>query len=149
MVFSEAQMKMMGLDENDLTTLELKLVKLNKDIAKRWTQLINYINVSGISVEVLVRQMALEATLAFQRNRNSEWTWQRRLSPYTIYRGLLASLSFDTIMRVILLNTSKDTNFFGTAAMESVITNFGLYQEFCSVGNWGVYTEVTIKELRS
>lgn len=125
MVFSEAQMKMMGLDENDLTTLELKLVKLNKDIAKRWTQLINYINVSGISAEVLVRQMALEATLAFNEivTPSGLGNTAFALMPSTVD---LRSLSFDTIMRVILLNTSKDTNFFGTAAMESVITNFGL-----------------------
>lgn len=125
MVFSEAQMKMMGLDENDLTTLELKLIRLNKDIAKRWTSLINYINVNGMTSEVMVRQMALEATLAFNEivTPSGLGNTAFALMPSTVD---LRSLSFDTIMRVILLNTSKDTNFFGTAAMESVITNFGL-----------------------
>jgi len=125
MVFSEAQMKMMGLDENDLTTLELKLIRLNKDIAKRWTSLINYINVNGMTSEVMVRQMALEATLAFNEIVTPSGLGNTAFSLMPSIVDL-RSLSFDTIMRVVLLNTSKDTNFFGTAAMESVITNFGL-----------------------
>lgn len=125
MVFSEAQMNMMGLDENDLTTLELKLIRLNKDIAKRWTSLINYINVNGMTSEVMVRQMALEATLAFNEIVTPSGLGNTAFSlmPSNVD---LRSLSFDTIMRVVLLNTSKDTNFFGTATMESVITNFGM-----------------------
>ena len=125
MVFSEAQMKMEGLDENDLTTLELKLIQLNKDVAKKWTTLINYINVSGMTAEVMARQMALDATLSFNEivTPSGLGNTAYALMPSTVD---LRSLSFDTIMRVILLNTSKDTNFFGTDAMESVITNFGL-----------------------
>lgn len=125
MIFSEAQMKMEGLDENDLTTLELKLIQLNKDIAKKWTTLINYINVNGMTAEVMTRQMALDATLSFNElvTPSGLGNTAYSLLPTTVD---LRSLSFDTIMRVILLNTSKNTNFFGTDAMESVITSFGL-----------------------
>lgn len=125
MVFSEAQMMMLGLSEHDLTTLELKLIKLNKDIVNRWTTLLNYINVAGMSGEVFARQMALDATLAFNEavTPSGLGNTAYSLMPNTVD---LRSLSFDTILRVVLLNTSKDTNFFGTDAMETVIVNFGL-----------------------
>ena len=126
MIFSEAQLKLTGLSETDLTTLELKLIKLNTDITKKWTKLINYVNTGGMTAEVMCRQMALEAMLSFNEivTPSGLGNTAYALTPSTID---LRSLSFDTIMRVVLLNTSKDTSFFGTDAMESTITEFGMF----------------------
>lgn len=125
MIFSEAQLKMSGLAEHDLTTLELKLIKLNKKVSDKWTTMINYINAKGVTAEVMCRQMALDALLMFNEEITPKGLGNTAyaLMPSTVD---LRSLSFDTIMRVILLNTSKNTNFFGTDAMESTITEFGL-----------------------
>lgn len=125
MIFSEAQMRMEGLSEHDLTTLELKLIQLNKDVVNKWTTMINYVNVNGMTPEVMSRQMALDATLAFNEAVTPKGLGSTAYSliPSSVD---LRSLSFDTILRVILLNTSKDTNFFGTSAVENVVTNFGL-----------------------
>ncbi|GHU92729.1 hypothetical protein FACS1894208_00450 [Clostridia bacterium] len=126
MVFSEAQMRMQGLAENDLTTLELKLIQLNKDISKKWTALLNYVNTPGLTAEVLCREMAVEALTSF----NSAVTPKGLgAGAYSLYPTAvdLRSLSFDTLMKVILLNSTKNSNYFNTDAMEAMILEYDTF----------------------
>ena len=126
MVFSEAQMNDMGLKEGDLNLVELKCVEINKNVARRWTMLLNYANTSGMTREVLIRQMATEAVLEF----NSE------LSPTGIISGTYAmypssldlrALSFDSVMRMLLLNITKNTGYIHSDTMLNVISNMDLF----------------------
>jgi hypothetical protein len=126
MIFSEAQMRMEGLSESDLTTLELKLIQLNKDIASKWTALLNYINVPGLTAEVLCRQMALDALTSFNSAVTPKGvsSGAYKLYPFAVD---LRSLSFDTVMRVILMNATKDSNYFNSDAMEIVILEYDVF----------------------
>lgn len=126
MVFSEAQMHDMGLKESDLNLVELKCIEINKNVSRRWTMLLNYANTSGMTREVLLRQMTTEAVLEF----NSE------LSPTGIISGTYAmypnsldlrALSFDSVMRMLLLNITKNTGYIHSDTMLNVISNMDLF----------------------
>lgn len=126
MVFSEAQMHASGLTEADLTVAEMKCIEINKAVARRWTMLLNYANTDGMTREVLIRQMATEAVLEF----NSQ------LSPTGIISGSYAmypnsldlrALSFDSVMRMLLLNITKNTGYLHSDTMLNVIANLDLF----------------------
>ena len=125
MVFSEAQMHEQGLKESQLTLAELKCVSINKAVARRWTMLINYANTSGMEKEILLRQMTTEAVLEF----NSQ------LSPTSILSGSYAmypssvdlrSLSFDSIIRMLLMNITRDSSYIHNDTMLNVISNLDM-----------------------
>jgi hypothetical protein len=126
MIFSEAQMRMEGLLETDLTTLELKLVQLNKEIADKWTALLNYLSTPGLTAEVLCRQMALDALTSFNAviTPNGVSSGAFKLYPSSVD---LRSLSFDTVMKVILLNSTKNSNYFNSDAMEITILEYDVF----------------------
>lgn len=125
MVFSEAQMHAQGLDEADLTLIELKLVELNKTVADRWVLLLNYANLSGMNKETLLRQMATEATLEFNRALSPS-TFNNSKSLYPI--GLdLRSMSFDSIMKMLVINITKDSSFIYGDTMKGIIETSDLF----------------------
>lgn len=122
MIFSEAQMHEEGLTENQLSLVELKCIAVNKEIARRWTLLLNYANVQGMTKEVLYRQMATEAVLAF----NAEFTPHGILgSAYAMYpNGLdLRAISFDSVMKMLMLNVTKDTSYIYGDTMKNIVEN--------------------------
>lgn len=120
MVFSEAQQYAEGLSDSDLSLVELKCVEINKDIARRWTMLINYAGTSNITKEVFYRQMATEAILAF----NSEFSPSGILNTsYEMYpNGIdLRAISFDSVMKMLMLNVTKDTSYIYGDTMANLI----------------------------
>lgn len=126
MVFSEAQMHSLGLHESDLNIVELKSIKVNKDISRRWTLLINYANVKGMTKEVMLRQMTTEAVLAF----NSEFSPSGLLNgAYTMYpNGLdLRAISFDSVMKMLMLNVTKDTTYIYGDTMQNIISDADIF----------------------
>lgn len=110
MIFSEAQMEAEGLKENDLTLVELKCIKVNKEIAKKWTLLINYAGTEGLTKEVLYREMGIIATNEFCQEFSTGGITDNK---YSIYPQALdlRYLSFDSVMKLLMINVSKDTSY--------------------------------------
>ena len=120
MIFSEAQMHYEGVDEADLSLVELKCVQVNKEVSKKWTLLVNYSALPGLTKEVVIRQMALDALLTF----NQEFTSTGLLSSaYEMYPNSidLRSISFDSIMKMLMLNVTKDTSYIYGDTMKNLI----------------------------
>jgi len=129
MVFSEAQMHELGLNEADLNIVELKAIKVNKDVSRRWTLLLNYANVPGMTKEVLYRQMATEAVLLF----DSEFSPSGVLNTaYKMYPdGIdLRAISFDSVMKMLMLNVTKDTSYIYGDTMKNIIDNSDIFSAF-------------------
>lgn len=126
MVFSEAQMAIQGLKEDDLTLVELKCVEANKQAAESWTLLLNYVGTTGITKEVLLRQMAVDSTLAFDSvfSPSGISTQALELCPNTLD---LRSISFDSVMKMLMLNVSKDTSYIYGDSMRTVIEDSDMF----------------------
>lgn len=140
MVFSEAQMHLQGLQEYDLSLIELKCVQINKDIMKQWTLLLNYASLRGMTKEVLIRQMAFDALTIF----NNEFTPIGLLNgAYTMYpNGLdLRSISFDSIMKMLMLNVTHDTSYIYGDTMQTLVEDSDIFTAImllitAAVGVW-------------
>lgn len=126
MIFSEAQMRKENLQEYDLNLVELKCVKINNDIMKEWTLLINYASVKGMTKEVMLRQMAFDALVLF----NSEFTPVGLLNgAYTMYpNGLdLRTISFDSVMKMLMLNVTHDTSYIYGDTMQTLVEDADIF----------------------
>lgn len=122
MVFSEAQKYAQGLEDRDLNVVELKCIQLNKDVARSWTMLLNYAGTPGITREVMLRQMATDATLLFCSEFSSAGIVD---TTYQLYPSSLdlRYTSFDTVMKQLMLNVSHDTSYIYGSTMLTVISN--------------------------
>lgn len=120
MVFSEAQKQAMGLEDSDLTIVELKCIEANERVAKQWTLLINYAGTAGLTKEVLMRQMATDATLIFCDEFSSSGVIN---TMYTMYPQSLdlRYLSFDSVMKMLIMNVSKNTSYIYSDTMSTLI----------------------------
>ena len=120
MVFSEAQMHEMGLKESDLSLVELKCIETNKRVARQWTLLINYAGTGGLTKEVLMRQMAIDATLIFCDEFSSTGMLN---TMYTMYPQSLdlRYLSFDSVMKMLIMGATKNTGYVYGDTMLTVI----------------------------
>lgn len=120
MIFSRAQQVLNGLDDSDLTIPEIKCVELNDRIADNWTMLINYINVKDMEPEAIYRQMALEALMEFNKafSPTSHLDTSKVLYPESVN---LRFVSFDSIMRMLMLNVSNSTSYIYNDAMKIMI----------------------------
>ena len=121
MVFSRAQQNAYGLDDSDLSYVELKCVKVNEDTAIQWSSLLNYAGTQNITKEIILRQMAMEATTAFNNGFTTQTIVSNRydLNPQTLD---LRSLSFDSIMKMIILNITKDSSYIYGNTAEALIS---------------------------
>lgn len=126
MIFSEAQRVEMGISESSLTLVELKCIEVNKNIERRWTLLLNYANTNGMTKEVMMRQMALESLLEFNKE----------FSPTTLLSGSkamypnsldLRAISFDSVMKMLILNVTKDTTYIYGDAMSNVVEDSDIF----------------------
>ncbi len=120
MVFSEAQMIAYGLDESDLNLVELKCVAVNKQIYHDWSALLNFSGTEGMTKEILMRQMALVATLDF----NKEFSTSDLVGTiYELYpQGLdLRYLSIDAVFKIILMNASNNTSYKYASTIDTFI----------------------------
>lgn len=120
MIFSEAQMNQFGLDEADLSLVELKCIKVNKEVAKQWTLLVNYASVKGLTKEVMFRQMALSALFEFNKEFSPVGITGAAYQMYPT--GLdLRSISFDSVMKMLMLNVTHDTAFIYGDTMQTIV----------------------------
>ena len=126
MVFSEAQMHNEGLNEADLDLAELKAIQVNKDIAQKWTLLLNYANVQGMTKEVLIRQMSTDAVTTFDEEYSPSGLFN---GAYAMYPdGLdLRGISFDSVMKMLMLNVTKDTTYIYGDTMQNIIANCDMF----------------------
>lgn len=126
MVFSEAQMVALGLTEADLNLVELECLDINEKVSKQWTLLLNYAGTAGITKEVLMRQMATDATLIFCQELSTggiiDTTYQ--LYPQSLD---LRYISFDSIMKMLIMNVSKDTSYIYGDTMINVIQDSDVF----------------------
>lgn len=120
MIFSEAQMHAEGLMESDLSLVELKAIKVNKDVARRWTLLLNYVNSDGMTKEVLLRQMSTEAIMSFNAEYSPSGLFNNAFNLYP--DGLdLRDISFDSIMKMLMLNVTQDTSYIYGDTMQNIV----------------------------
>jgi hypothetical protein len=126
MVFSEAQMYALGLSERNLNTVELRCVELNKNVARQWTLLVNYANTDGITKEVIFRQMATDATTLFCQEFSSGGFTNNyyQLYPQSID---LRYLSFDSVMKMLMLNVTKNSSYTYGDTMSTLIEETDLF----------------------
>jgi hypothetical protein len=129
MVFSEAQEKAYGLTDADLSIVELKCIAVNKAVAKDWTLLINYASTDGLTKEVLFRVMATDATEEFCQEFSTSGFLD---TTYEIYPQSidLRYLSFDAIMKMLMINVSKDTSYTYGDTMETLLEESDLFTAF-------------------
>ena len=126
MIFSEAQMYAMGLDESYLNQLELRLLSINDKVSQQWTELINYVNIDGITKETIYRLMAIEATMTFNKELTNKGFFDdtRQLYPYSMD---LRNISFDSLMRKLLTSSSNSASYSSVTIMQSVVENSGAF----------------------
>lgn len=122
MVFSEAQMLENGLSEGDLSYVELKLLNVNKRVERKWTEMLNFVNQPGMTKEVLIRQMAIDAMLIFNEEMapDNNINSSRALYPTTID---LRSVSFDSVMKLIMVSSTKNSKYITGDTMKEVIAD--------------------------
>lgn len=120
MVFSEAQMHYQNLTEADLTVPELKILKVNEAVEKRWTYLLNYVNADSVTEETFYRQMAVDAMLEFNKEFDTSRMFNASMALYPQTLDL-RNLSFDSVIKLLMISTTKNTAYMGTDAIEAVI----------------------------
>lgn len=126
MIYSEAQMHSYGLTEDDLNVVELKCIKANKDTCNKWTMLINYAGTSNITPEVLIRQMALDATLTFNETFSPSGIFNSAFAMYPQTVDL-RNISFDSVMKMVMLNVSKDTSYIYGNTMATLVDTTDIF----------------------
>ena len=125
MVFSRAQQILSGLDDSDLQQFELKCIELNEKVADDWIRMINYINLEGMTTEVMYREMAVVALLDFNKEFSPSALGSNFiLYPYTMD---IRYISFDSVMRMLMLNVSKNTQYIYNDTMQTVINNSDIF----------------------
>lgn len=126
MVFSEAEMYASGLTEQDLSLIELKCVQVNRDVSRSWTTLINYVSVPGMTVEVMKRQMALDALLIFNEEFSPAGVLGAAFQMYPT--GIdLRSISFDSVMKMLMLNVTHDTSYIYGDTMQTIVEDSDIF----------------------
>lgn len=126
MVFSRAQQILQGLDDSDLQTFELKCIELNETICDEWTKLINYVNLEDMQPEVMYREMAVVALLEFNKAFQPQTFMGSNfvMYPHTMD---IRYISFDSIMRMLMLNVSKNTQYIYNDTMQTVINSSDIF----------------------
>lgn len=126
MVFSEAQMYMQGLTEADLSLVELKILDINAAVEKKWTLLLNYVNTPDITTEVFYRQMATDALLEFNREFSPDRLVNGTKALYPTSLDL-RSISFDSVMKMLMINSTRDSSYIYGDTMKQVIENSDIF----------------------
>lgn len=126
MVFSRAQQNAYGLKDSDLSYVELKCVKVNEDAVIDWTSLLNYAGTDNITKEILLRQMALDATMIFSKEFTTATISSSKTNLYPTSLDL-RSLSFDSIMKMIVLNITKDSTYVYGSTVETLISRTDIF----------------------
>lgn len=126
MIFSEAQMIAEGLDKSGLSLVELKCIEVNNNVSRRWTNLLNYVNISGMTQEVMFRQMATEAVLEFNQEFSPKGITGGAYAMYP--QGVdLRAISFDSVMKMLMLNVTKDTYYIYGDTMKAIAEDSDIF----------------------
>ena len=122
MVFSDAQKEYLGLEDSDLNIVELKCCKVNRDVSRKWTLMLNYIGTPGVTREVVYRQMATDATLIFCEEFSSSGIID---TAYTLYPQSLdlRYMSFDSLAKMLMINVSHSTSYIYGDTMLNVLSD--------------------------
>lgn len=125
MIFSRAEMVAKGMSEADLSLAELKCIRANDEIVKEWTLLLNYVNTPDITTEVFYRQMATDATIVFNRvfSPDRGFNAEKALLPVSLD---LRTVSFDSVMKMLMINTTRDASYIYGDTMKAIISSFDL-----------------------
>lgn len=104
MIFSESEMFDYGLKESDLTEVERKILKCNKNIEKSMYELLNYYNFSDVTLNTSAAILA-----AFEFNREFSETGIARINNINLYPKSfeISGFSFDAYLRLILANSTQ------------------------------------------
>lgn len=122
MVFSQEEMNDMQLTQFDLTHAELKIQKFYEQTERDITILLNYVNLDGINTEVMYELMALIATNNFCKVFSPDNGINDKLALYP--QSLeLRNISFDSVLRMLMLNATNDTTYVYGDTMYNVIAN--------------------------
>lgn len=129
MVFSQAQMEAYNLKEADLNLVELKCLEVNKQVVDKWTLMINYAGTEGITLEIIERQMAIDAMLIFNDvfSPSTAFSSSRDMYPQTLD---LRNISFDSVMKMLMINVSKNTSYIYGDTMGTLIESTDLFTAF-------------------
>lgn len=123
MVFSEDDMHDRGLNEFDLSVAELKILKFYDETERDITLLLNYINMDGMTTEIMYHMMALIATSNFCKifsPGNVIMNDTVALYPQSVE---LRNISFDSIIRMMMLSATNDSTHVYGNTMKNVIVN--------------------------
>lgn len=94
-------------------------------MADDWIRMINYINLEGMTTEVMYREMAVVALLDFNKEFSPSALGSKFiLYPYTMD---IRYISFDSVMRMLMLNVSKNTQYIYNDTMQTVINNSDIF----------------------
>ena len=94
-------------------------------MADDWIRMINYINLEGMTTEVMYREMAVVALLDFNKEFSTSALGSNFiLYPYTMD---IRYISFDSVMRMLMLNVSKNTQYIYNDTMQTVINNSDIF----------------------
>ena len=107
----------------------MKCIKVNKAAARDWTLLVNYAGTGGITKEVFFRVMATDATEEFCKEFSTSGMLDTR---YEIYPQSvdLRYLSFDAIMKMIMVNVSKNTSYAYGDTMDTLLNDSDMFTAF-------------------
>ena len=121
MVFSRAQMEQQGLTEFDLSEVELLCINCNEDTYQSWTLLLNYVATSGMTTQILFRQMAVDAWLTFNKTFTASSLSLGNSSKLYPTSLDLRSISFDSVMTMLMLNVTENTSYIYGDSMSVII----------------------------
>jgi hypothetical protein len=126
MVFSEAQRIESGLSEADLTLVELKCININKNTSRSWTLLLNYANTTGMNKEVMLRQMALNSLIEFNKEFSPTGllSGSKAMYPNSID---LRAISFDSVMKMLMINITKDVTYIQGDTMKNIVEDSDIF----------------------
>ena len=129
MIFSESQMEKMGLTEADLSAVEASILKVNKATAEDWVMMLNFANTKNMTAENLYRQMAIEATMNFNKEFSGGNGLTSKLSLYPTTLDL-RNISFDAVMKLIVLSSNNSSFITSANTIKTVIQSSSLFASF-------------------
>ena len=129
MIFSESEMLDYGLSEADLTEVERRILKFNRESQKDMFELLNYYNFSDLSLNTAA---AMQCTFNFNRVFSETGLFSSNINLYP-QAFEIKDFSYDAFLRFILSTTtgeslSSSTDFYGDLVKKSS-TNRGNYRK--------------------
>lgn len=108
MIYSEAELDAYkethtNFSEKDLTTVELRCIEANKNIAEKWLLLVNYVGQKNITPQILIEQMGFVATIEFNKAFAKDNIVNSNLALYP-KAFTIRNINFDKMMKFVLMS---------------------------------------------